>query len=157
MRRKVIRRKTVLDNPYMHIDLATERDEKGRLHTYIFGTGPEIAFSVPLWDDGTVTGRVAFETSAGGNTFTNSGTVNGSVSLGAGGTNTFTAVTGSAVAVGGGTGTALPGPSGSNLNFAATGQIDGSGEGFIPGARRAFVEQPSALAAGAFCWGGGWL
>jgi ADP-ribose pyrophosphatase len=55
VRRKVVRRKTVLDNPYMHIDLATERDEKGRLHTYILGTGPEIAFTVPLWDDGTVT------------------------------------------------------------------------------------------------------
>ena len=55
MRRRVIRRETVLDHPYFHIDLATERDAAGHEHTYIHGTGPEIAFVVPLWDDGTVT------------------------------------------------------------------------------------------------------
>lgn len=55
VRRKVVRREVVLDHPYFHLDLATERDEKGREHTYVFGTGPEIAFTVPLWDDGTVT------------------------------------------------------------------------------------------------------
>lgn len=55
MRRKLVRRENVFDNPYMRIDLATERDPKGRLHTYIHGTGPDIAFAVPLWDDGTVT------------------------------------------------------------------------------------------------------
>lgn len=54
-KRRVVRRKTVFDNPYMRIDLATERDAKGHEHTYIQGTGPDIAFSVPLWDDGTVT------------------------------------------------------------------------------------------------------
>lgn len=54
-RRKLVRRETVFDNPYMRIDLATERDERGHEHTYIHGTGPDIAFSVPLWDDGTVT------------------------------------------------------------------------------------------------------
>lgn len=53
--RKLVRTKTVLDHPYFHLDLATEKDEKGRLHTYIHGTGPDIAFAVPLWDDGTVT------------------------------------------------------------------------------------------------------
>ena len=55
MRRKVVRVKNVLDHPYFHLDLATERDETGGEHTYILGTGPDIAFSVPLWDDGTVT------------------------------------------------------------------------------------------------------
>ena len=55
MGRKLVRREVVLDHPYFHLDLATERDEKGREHTYVFGTGPEIAFTVPLWDDGSVT------------------------------------------------------------------------------------------------------
>jgi ADP-ribose pyrophosphatase len=54
-RRKLVRRERVLDNPYMRLDLATERDAQGREHTYIHGTGPDIAFVVPLWDDGTVT------------------------------------------------------------------------------------------------------
>ena len=55
MRRRLVRRKVVLDHPYMHLELATERDAKGEDHTYIHGTGPDIAFVVPLWDDGTVT------------------------------------------------------------------------------------------------------
>jgi len=55
MRRRLVRRQVVLDNPYMHLELATERDAKGAEHTYIHGTGPDIAFVVPLWDDGTVT------------------------------------------------------------------------------------------------------
>jgi ADP-ribose pyrophosphatase len=55
VRRKVVRVKNVLDHPYFHLDLATERDAKGHEHTYILGTGPDIAFTVPLWDDGTVT------------------------------------------------------------------------------------------------------
>ena len=55
MRRRLVRRKVVLEHPYMHLELATERDAKGADHTYIHGTGPDIAFVVPLWDDGTVT------------------------------------------------------------------------------------------------------
>jgi ADP-ribose diphosphatase len=55
VRRRLVRREVVLDNPYMHLELATERDAKGAEHTYIHGTGPDIAFVVPLWDDGTVT------------------------------------------------------------------------------------------------------
>ena len=55
MRRRLLRRKVVLDHPYMHLELATERDAKGEDHTYIHGTVPDIAFVVPLWDDGTVT------------------------------------------------------------------------------------------------------
>ena len=54
-RRKLVRRKTVLDHRFLHIELATERDPAGREHTYVYGTGPEIAFVVPLWPDGTVT------------------------------------------------------------------------------------------------------
>jgi ADP-ribose pyrophosphatase len=54
-KRRVVKRETVLDHPYFHLDLATERDAKGAEHTYIHGTGPDIAFVVPLWDDGTVT------------------------------------------------------------------------------------------------------
>jgi ADP-ribose pyrophosphatase len=53
--RRVVRRKVVLDHPYFHVELATERDAKGREHTYIHGTGPDIAFAVPVWPDGTVT------------------------------------------------------------------------------------------------------
>ena len=55
MRRRVVRREVVLDNPFFHLELATERAPDGREHTYVHGTGPDIAFSVPLWDDGTVT------------------------------------------------------------------------------------------------------
>jgi ADP-ribose pyrophosphatase len=55
LRRKVLRRKVVLDHPFFHLELATEKDAAGREHTYVWGTGPEIAFSVPLWPDGTVT------------------------------------------------------------------------------------------------------
>jgi len=55
LRRKVLRREVVLDHPYFHLELATERDAGGRKHTYIWGTGPDIAFAVPYWPDGTVT------------------------------------------------------------------------------------------------------
>lgn len=54
-KRRLVRRDVVLDNKYLHLELATERDAAGAEHTYIHGTGPEIAFAVPLWDDGTVT------------------------------------------------------------------------------------------------------
>lgn len=54
-RRKVVRRDVVLDHKYFHLELATERDPEGREHTYVYGTGPDIAFAVPLWPDGTVT------------------------------------------------------------------------------------------------------
>lgn len=54
-RRRVVRREVVLDHRYLRLSLDTERDASGREHTYIFGTGPDIAQAVPLWDDGTVT------------------------------------------------------------------------------------------------------
>lgn len=79
---------------------------------------------------GVLTGRTAFEASAAGNTFTNFGTINGGVSMGAGsGANRFTAVTGSSVGAAGGAGQALGGLSGVNLTFAATGQVDGGAGG----------------------------
>ncbi|WP_312994895.1 autotransporter domain-containing protein [Achromobacter animicus] len=72
----------------------------------------------------TITGRVAFQANATGNTFTNAGSINGSVSLGAGGgNNTFVAVTGSSVW---GLGVASATPIlGLNVSYAPTGQIDG--------------------------------
>lgn len=51
---------------------------------------------VNMTNNGTLTGRVAFESSTTGNTFRNTGTISGGVSMGAASTNTFTAVTGSA-------------------------------------------------------------
>lgn len=54
-KRRTVRREVVLDHRYLKLDLATERDAAGREHTYIHGTGPHIAFIVPLWPDGTVT------------------------------------------------------------------------------------------------------
>ena len=79
---------------------------------------------------GVMTGRTAFEASTAGNSFTNFGTINGGVSLGAGGgANSFTAVAGSSVSAAGGTGQALGGLFGVNLTFAATGQVDGGAGG----------------------------
>ncbi len=79
---------------------------------------------------GVLTGRTAFEASTAGNAFTNFGTINGGVALGAGGgANSFSAVTGSSVGAAGGTGQALGGLSGVNLTFAATGQVDGGAGG----------------------------
>jgi ADP-ribose pyrophosphatase len=53
--RRTVRRQVVLDHPYLLLRLDTERDERGREHTYLWGTGPSIAQAVPVWDDGTVT------------------------------------------------------------------------------------------------------
>ncbi|SFB18219.1 outer membrane autotransporter barrel domain-containing protein [Collimonas sp. OK607] len=81
---------------------------------------------------GTINGRVAFEASGTpgtGNTFINAGAINGSVSMGAASTNTFTAVTGSTVSAGGSLGLNLLSVAGLNLGFAATGTIDGGAGG----------------------------
>ena len=80
---------------------------------------------------GIINGRVAFETSAGGNTFTNAGAITGGVSMGAGSTNTFTAITGSSVQVGDGVqvSVGLGGLIGINLTFAPTGTVDGGAGG----------------------------
>ncbi|MDU0342401.1 autotransporter-associated beta strand repeat-containing protein [Bosea rubneri] len=79
----------------------------------------------------TINGRVAFQapgTPGQGNSFTNAGTITGGVSLGAGATNTFTALTGSSVSAGvGSNGNALGvvGLSGVSIGFAAAGIVDG--------------------------------
>ncbi|MFS2123315.1 autotransporter-associated beta strand repeat-containing protein [Pseudomonas sp. Pseusp97] len=86
---------------------------------------------VNMTNTGTINGRVAFETSAGGNVFTNAGSITGSVSMGAGSTNTFYAITGSSVSVGDGVQTTqgLGGLIGVNLTFAPTGTIEGGAGG----------------------------
>ncbi|PTS95867.1 beta strand repeat-containing protein, partial [Pseudomonas sp. HMWF006] len=80
---------------------------------------------------GTINGRIAFETSAAGNTFTNAGAITGGVSMGASSTNTFTAITGSSVSVGDGVqiSVGLGGLIGINLTFAPTGTVDGGAGG----------------------------
>ncbi|MDQ0068717.1 outer membrane autotransporter protein [Variovorax boronicumulans] len=82
---------------------------------------------------GTITGRIAFEGAAtGGNRFVNAGTINGSVSLGAGASSdTFIAVTGSSVSSGGVPlpGLAVPTPAGTSLGFAAGGTVDAGAGG----------------------------
>ncbi|CAA2110469.1 autotransporter outer membrane beta-barrel domain-containing protein [Variovorax paradoxus] len=79
---------------------------------------------------GTITGRVALESSAGGNTFTNAGILDGSVSLGANSTNTFVATTDSKLlpAVGSAPSVDVAVGAGS-LHFAATGFVDGGAGG----------------------------
>ncbi len=84
---------------------------------------------VNMTNNGTLTGRVAFESSTTGNTFRNTGTISGGVSMGTASTNTFTAVTGSQVTNGGGIGVSLGGLIGVNLTFAPTGQVDGGAGG----------------------------
>ncbi len=80
---------------------------------------------------GFIYGRVAFEASTAGNRFTNAGTISGSVSMGAGSSNTFTAVTGSLVSDGDGrqTSSGLGGLAGIKLSFAPTGTVDGGAGG----------------------------
>ncbi|MHA6197227.1 autotransporter-associated beta strand repeat-containing protein [Pseudomonas wadenswilerensis] len=85
--------------------------------------------SVYFVNTGSIVGRIAFEGSTAGNTFTNSGTVVGSVSLGANSSNRFISVTGSVLSAGISSAGALSGPSGSNLEFAPVGTIDGGANG----------------------------
>ncbi|MGC7404479.1 autotransporter-associated beta strand repeat-containing protein [Pandoraea pneumonica] len=100
------------------------------------GSAPVVAAygggGVNFTNSGTVLGRIAFQangTAGAGNTFTNDGTISGSVSLGAGSTNTFTAVTGSTLNDGGSTGLAALAVTGLSLGFAATGVVDGGAGG----------------------------
>ncbi|MES2026474.1 MAG: autotransporter domain-containing protein [Pseudomonadota bacterium] len=78
---------------------------------------------------GAITGRVAFEASSTGNSFVNAGVINGSVSLGASGGNTFTAITGSVINPAGGSASSLAVAGNSGLTFAATGTVDGGAGG----------------------------
>ncbi|WP_395346358.1 autotransporter-associated beta strand repeat-containing protein [Variovorax sp. UC122_21] len=81
-------------------------------------------------NSGTITGRVGSGSSAGGNTFTNSGVVNGSVSLGANSTNLFVATTDSSVNAAGGVAPAVNlGIGAVTVNFAAAGMVDGGSGG----------------------------
>jgi autotransporter-associated beta strand protein len=84
---------------------------------------------VNMVNTGTVNGRVGFQASAAGNTFINAGTINGSVNMGAGSTNTFTAVTGGSVGNGGSTNINVLNIVGLSLGFAAPGVIDGGAGG----------------------------
>ncbi len=103
---------------------------------------------VDFTNNGTITGRVAFESSTG-NRFVNNGTVNGSVSLGNGngfGNDTFTAVSGSRLQASTPTAPAYslftPTMPTTELKFAATGTVD-AGDGFD-----ALVLQNSATSPG---------
>ncbi|BEP55782.1 hypothetical protein GmRootV118_30260 [Variovorax sp. V118] len=83
---------------------------------------------INMVNTGTITGRIAFESpTSSGNSFTNAGTINGSVSLGTGARNdTFIAATGSSINGGPSLvpATAVAAPSGGTLNFAAAGTVD---------------------------------
>ncbi len=75
---------------------------------------------------GIITGRVAMQASTLGNTFTNAGTVTGSINLGAGlGANTFNAVTGSLVSGGAGVGIDLGVLGGLGIAYVPTGIVNG--------------------------------
>jgi fibronectin-binding autotransporter adhesin len=79
---------------------------------------------------GRIIGRVAFERSSGlGNTFLNAGSIRGSLSMGAGGVNEFTAVTLGSLTGDGSTTGSLGNSLGYNLTFAPTGQVDGGAGG----------------------------
>lgn len=89
---------------------------------------------VDFANSGTITGRIALQSSGmsgTGNFFVNTGTIDGSVSLGINSTNTFMAVSGSSVNAAGGTAPALDvvGLAGVTLGFAATGTVDGGAGG----------------------------
>ncbi|KRA01862.1 autotransporter domain-containing protein [Achromobacter sp. Root565] len=82
---------------------------------------------------GAITGRIGFEQSRSpgtGHSFVNAGTIVGGVSLGLGGNNTFTAVSGSSVTRGAGAATLdLTAASDPDLRFAPPGEVDGGAGG----------------------------
>ncbi len=100
---------------------------------------------------GTINGRVGFQSSATGNTFVNAGAINGSVSMGAGSTNSFTAVTTGTVNSAGGLALELLGPGGL-LSFAQTGVVDGG-----LGGNNTLILQNSAVGTGSGSTGAGTL
>jgi fibronectin-binding autotransporter adhesin len=107
------------------------------------GAGPQVNFTNTL--GGFITGRIAFQGSAAGNTFINAGILNGSLSMGAGGLtgNKFIAVTGSVVNSGGGVATATGILGKAGLQFAPAGVVDGG----LNGASNTLVLQNVADAA----------
>ena len=52
--REVVRTEEVLDHRYLTMRLVTERDAEGREFTYVWGTGPDVAYAVPVFADGSV-------------------------------------------------------------------------------------------------------
>ncbi len=50
--RRVVRTEDVLDHRYLTLRLVTERDAEERDFTYVWGTGPDIVYCVPLFEDG---------------------------------------------------------------------------------------------------------
>ncbi|MCM5576646.1 ESPR domain-containing protein, partial [Xanthomonas hortorum pv. pelargonii] len=124
---------TSASNGVVQINNAGLIDSRALLNLSVLSSDtPVIAVSgggtVNAVNTGTINGRVGFQSSATGNTFVNSGTINGSVSLGAGSTNSFTAVTGGSVNSSGGLALELLGPGGL-LSFAQTGVVDGGAGG----------------------------
>ncbi|MDQ0012214.1 outer membrane autotransporter protein [Variovorax boronicumulans] len=99
---------------------------------------------------GTITGRIAFESAtSGGHTFTNAGTINGSVSLGSGErSDTFIAVTGSSITGGSAPASLVALPSGGSLNFAAGGTVDAGMGGTDTLVLRNIVSGPGSGNAG---------
>lgn len=51
--RRVVRTEDVLDHRYLKLRLVTERDAARHEFTYVWGTGPDIVYCVPLFEDGT--------------------------------------------------------------------------------------------------------
>ncbi|MCU1717247.1 autotransporter-associated beta strand repeat-containing protein [Pseudomonas sp. 5P_3.1_Bac2] len=86
---------------------------------------------VEMFNTNTAYGRIAFQASAEGNTFTNSGSLGGSLSMGAGGgNNRFNAITGSGVQASGVSGaSSVTVASNPNLVFLAPGIVDGGAGG----------------------------
>jgi ADP-ribose pyrophosphatase len=53
--RRLVRRETPLDHPFLQVHIDTVADATGRETSYVKGTGPDVVHVVPLWEDGTVT------------------------------------------------------------------------------------------------------
>jgi ADP-ribose pyrophosphatase len=53
--RELVRREVAFEHRYMNLHLDTVRDATGRESRFIVGSGPDIAYAVPCWPDGTVT------------------------------------------------------------------------------------------------------
>ncbi|AKC78278.1 outer membrane protein [Xanthomonas arboricola] len=147
---------TSASNGVVQINNAGLIDSRALLNLSVLSADtPVIAVSgggtVNAVNTGTINGRVGFQSSATGNSFVNAGTINGSVSMGAGSTNSFTAVTGGSVNSGGGLALELLGPGGL-LSFAQTGVVDGGA-----GGTNTLILQNSATGTGSGSTGVGTL
>ncbi|WP_447755727.1 autotransporter domain-containing protein [Pseudomonas nicosulfuronedens] len=107
------------------VGVTQPRADKGAIAIY---GGSQVEFVNEV--TGNIHGRVALQAPGvpgTGNSFTNAGTIAGSVSLGEGGNNTFTAVTGSMVTADTGTASAMPVLGIPGLSFAKTGTVYAGG------------------------------